>query len=288
MLNKINPNLLLRAEILLTAVAFVVLSVPAFNMTGLIIKPLLLCVFGGMIISLILSFVHKGEVICGYGLLWFVVFWLVFAVIKELELQNSYGFPGKWIEFFYFDKLLMVGTIWLSAASVFVILRLADKRKPRKYNVFFRLSSVSFLIFYIFLLVYSFVLIRLERAVYPLNWVPFNTIKDYISDYSSIPYEVFMMFFGNLLYFTPLGVIFYLCLKKQKLFIRLSVITLFPLIAFTLLEFSQYLFQNGFCEFDDMMMNSLGFWLGALLGAVTDLVVKKATKGSISCFWAVK
>ena len=38
MLNKINPNLLIRIEVLLTAAAFVLLSVPVFNMTGLIVK----------------------------------------------------------------------------------------------------------------------------------------------------------------------------------------------------------------------------------------------------------
>lgn len=285
MTNRLNSKVFLGIEVLLAAFALVLLSIPAFNMIGLIIRPLLLCVVGGAVISFVLSFIPKGETVCGLALLLFVSFWAIFAVAKEIELQFLHGFPGKWIEFFYFDKLLMVGTIWLSSSAVFIFKRLIVKHSSKNYKSFFKLSSAAFIIFYSFLLVYSFVLIRLERGVYPLNWIPFNTIKDYISDYSSIPYEVFMMFFGNLLYFTPLGVICYLLLKKHKFIVRIPVITLFPLVAFSLLEYSQYLFQNGFCEFDDMMMNSVGFWFGALFGFIADTVVKKVTNGSISCFW---
>lgn len=284
MKNKFKTKLIFLTEILLAAACFILLSVPAFNMTGLIFKPLLLCIIGGTGISVILSFVPRGETVCGFSLFLFVIFWTVFAFAKELELQIMHGFPGKWIYFFYFDKFLMVGTIWLAAVSVFVFKRIF-KKDVTDYKVFFRTSSVAFIIFYAFLLIYSFVLIRLERGVYPLNWVPFNTVKEYIADYSSIPYEVFMMFFGNLLYFTPLGIIFYLLLKKHKTIVRIIFITVFPLVAFSLLEFSQYLFQNGFCEFDDMMMNSLGFWIGAVLAVSGDKIVKKITQGRITGLW---
>lgn len=285
MINKLNSKLLFILEVLLTCACFVLLSIPAFNMTGLIIKPILLCVIGGTAISFVLSFIPKGETVCGFGLILFMVFWLVFAFAKQIELQFLNGFPGKWIWFFYFDKLLIVGTIWLASSAFFTISRLLFKNYKKNYSGFFKTSSVAFIVFYLFLLIYSFVLIRLERGVYPLNWIPFNTIREYISDYSSIPYEVFMMFFGNLLYFTPLGVIFYLLLKKHKIIVKVLVIILFPITAFSLLEYSQYLLQNGFCEFDDMMMNSLGFWLGAVLGLIADTIIVKATKGRVTCFW---
>lgn len=285
MIDKINSKLLFFLEALLTCACFVFLSIPAFNMTGLIIKPVLLCVIGGVAISFVLSFIPKGEAVCGFGLILFMVFWLVFSFAKQIELQFLNGFPGKWVWFFYFDKLLIVGTIWLSSSAFFTISRLLFKNYKKNYSGFFKTSSVAFIIFYLFLLIYSFVLIRLERGIYPLNWIPFNTIREYISDYPSIPYEVFMMFFGNLLYFTPLGVIFYLILKKHKTILKVLVILLFPITAFSLLEYSQYLLQNGFCEYDDMMMNSLGFWLGAVLGFIADTIVVKATKGRVTCFW---
>ena len=280
-----NSILIFLTQVLLASAWFILLSLPVFNMTGLIIKPLLICVIGGAAVSFVLSFLPKGEAVCGCGLLVFVVFWAVFSFIGELKLQIAHGFPGKWIEFFYFDKLLMVGTIWLAAVSVFALMRLLGKKAEEEYTLFFKTSSAAFIVFYSFLLIYSFVLIRLEKGEYPLNWVPFNTINEYISDYSSIPYEVFMMFFGNLLYFTPLGLIFYLILKKRKAVIRVIVISFFPIAAFSLLEFSQYFFQNGFCEFDDMMMNSLGFWLGALSGVIADALVKKATNGRYTSIW---
>lgn len=282
---KLSAKSLTLFESAIAGLAFILLSLPAFNMTGLIVRPLLLCIIGGALISLVLLLRPKGETVCGYGLLIFVLFWATFVLVKQLELQFAQNFPGKWIYFFYFDKLLMIGTIWLSSISVFIVERISNRRPDCNYKAFFKSSSLSFIIFYAFLLIYSFVLIRLEKGTYPLNWVPFNTIKEYISDYSSIPYEVFMMFFGNLLYFTPLGVIFHLVLRKKNAVFKILVTVLFPVAAFSLLEYSQYYFQNGFCEFDDMMMNSLGFWLGAVIGTAADKVVYKLSRGRTDCFW---
>ncbi len=59
----------------------------------------------------------------------------------------------------------------------------------------------------------------------------------------------------------------------------------FPIITFTALEFSQYFFQNGYCEFDDMMMNSIGFWFGSLLCPITDYFSLRISRGKIKNFW---
>lgn len=267
------------------AVAFVFISIPAFSMTGLIVKPLILSVCGTLIICLLIFIFNKSALIIASGQLMFILFWLVYVIIKQIELQIEAGWNGKWIYFFYFDKLLIVGTIWLISTVFVLTIRLIKDNLLIKTKKFFQLSSIAFIIFYLFLLIYSFVLIRLEKGNYPINLTPFSTINEYIENYSSIPYEVFMMFFGNLLYFTPLGYIFYVLLRGENNFIRIPVIILFPVLAFSALEYSQYLFQNGFCEFDDMMMNSVGFWIGAVLGFFSDFLIKNISKGKLTYLW---
>ena len=141
------------------------------------------------------------------------------------------------------------------------------------------------MLFYAFLLVYSFILIRLGPGEYPLRLIPFYTIKNYIQHYSVDPYETLMNVFGNLFYFTPLGYI--LCRKTycNKLLFRIGFLFSFPLFAFSCLEFSQYLFQNGYCEFDDISMNTVGFWLGALLCPLTNVSARKLSKNNCKTFW---
>ncbi len=267
------------------SVALILLCIPAFNMTGEIIKPIVVSFIGTIIICTGILFSKYPERVVSNSLLILMIFWLLFALFRQLQLQIEAGFVFKWLYFFYYDKLLVVGTVWLTAALFFLIRRLVLKEPSVDYKFFFKNGGRAFIIFYTFLLVFSFVLLRLERGEHPLNLQPFSTINDYIAQWESIPYEVFMMVCGNLFYFTPLGYIFYLKLRNNRSVKKHIVFVLFPILAFSLLELSQYAFQNGFCEFDDMMMNSIGFWLGCFLCFVTDKIANAVTKGRCVVFW---
>lgn len=272
--------------LIVTAVALIILCVPVFNMTGDIVLPIVISVTGSVIICLCAVYMRFSERVVGNALIILMVFWLLFSLVKELILQIENGWIFQWIEFFYFDKLLMLGLIWLSVSFFYCVRRLVvTKPDEIEYSAFFKNAMISFLIFYIFLLVYSFVLIRLQTGDYPFRFQPFVTIKEYISEYNSIPYEVFMMFFGNLLYFTPLGYIFGHLLINKKKAVKVLVNMFFPLVTFTLLEFSQFVFQNGYCEFDDMLMNSTGFWLGILLFNTLNKLAVIISKKRYSLFW---
>ncbi len=281
--NQIITNI----QSIFVSILFILLSVPVFDMTGDIIKPILICVIGSIIICLFSLVCKFSAQIIGNGLLMLMVFWLVFAIIKETVLQIQAGWVFYWIYFFYFDKLLMLGVIWLSASAFFCIRRLVQKKKKDSgYSEFFKKSSIAFLIFYVFLLVFSFVLLRLQTGDFPFRlFQPFATIKEYIADFDTIPYEVFMMFFGNLFYFTPLGYIFCILLSNKTVSFKLIVNIFFPITAFTLIEISQYLFHNGYCEFDDMMLNSIGFWLGNLLYLLANKFAYFISKGKYKSFW---
>ncbi len=279
-----------RADIFIGAVQallYILVCKKAFSMTGSIVLPLAISFVIPFLVTAISVFIKndsRGIVSVGIAQLITVFFFIAFALIKELQINASAGWVPYWIGFFYFDKLLMLGSVWLASSLTVAVSRMISDKKA-EYSLFFKLSSIAFAAFYFSLLFYSFVLIRLQTDEYPINLVPFSTVREYISDWSSIPYEVFMMFFGNLLYFTPLGYIFHIILRSKHTAKRFLIIFFFPLVAFSLLEISQYVFQNGYCEIDDMLMNSLGFWLGAALAPLCDKIAAKATKGRLKYFW---
>ncbi len=283
---NIKSNISVWLQSVVCGAAFILLSIPAFNMTGSIFMPLLICFTGSVLICFCAVIFRFSVRIIGNSLLILMLFWLVFALLKETILQIEAGFVFDWIDFFYFDKLLMLGAIWLTASLFFALKRLVSKETNEpEYTVFFKTASIAFLVFYVFLLIYSFILIRLKTGSYPFRFQPFVTIREYLYDFNTIPYEVFMMFFGNLFYFTPLGFIVSRAVCTKRKSVRTVVNLLFPIIAFTLLEFSQFIFQNGYCEFDDMMMNTLGFWLGNLMFIVLNKAAVFLSKGKYSTFW---
>lgn len=280
----IDTGMLIKSIII--AAALVLLCVPCFQMTGNFLLPVALTLFGSLFICLVSSFFNNSESAIGLSLIFFNIFWLVFALVKEFVLQIEAGFVFKWIYFFYFDKLLIIGIVWLGCSLFITFKRIFFKNiSPSRYDKFFKFSSFAFIIFYAFLLIYSFILIRLETGVYPFRFRPFVTIAEYIDQFSEIPYEIIMMVLGNLFYFTPLGYIFSSFLAGKKRIVKYIVNGLFPVITFSLLEFSQYVFQNGFCEFDDMLMNSIGFWFGNLLYFVFNFLAVKFSGNRVKRFW---
>jgi len=282
--NKLSLSIIIKT--LFSSIAFIQLCIPVFDMTGSVVKPLLISVLCSVIICCILTLFHSSARIAGNSMMILMLFWLIFAITKEINLQIEAGFVFSWIDFFYYDKLLILGTIWLSVSVFFCVRRLISAKKTDdEYAYFFKTDSIAFLIFYIFLLVYSFILIRLRTAEYPFRFQPFVTIQEYLNGLDSIPYEIFMMFFGNLLYFTPLGYIFSRLLRNKNRITKILINALFPILVFTLLEFSQYFFRNGYCEFDDMMMNTLGFWLGNFLFWCSNKFATLISRGRYTSFW---
>ena len=92
---------------------------------------------------------------------------------------------------------------------------------------------------------------------YTINPYPFESIKSVFSSYWSNK-EIFKNIAGNIILFMPYGFLGILYPKLQQ------YKYLFPtfFIAINYLEFSQYFFERGYAEFDDVMMNCFGMTLG--------------------------
>lgn len=272
---------------ILATLSLVLLTIKPFSMTGLLVEPILLSFAGGLLVSVLLDLL-KSPSASGLSQLFYIVFWILFCLIKEIQIQIQHEFVDYWIEYFYFDKILVIGSVWLGSTLYFTMKRIFSSNiNHNEQKLFFKFSSSAFILFYFALLLYSFVLIRLQTSDYPIRLIPFVTIKSYIEHYAEDPYEALMNFLGNLFYFTPMGYIISVMLRKKSKAIKAVILFFFPLITFTALEFSQYFFRNGYCEFDDISLNSIGFWFGSILCPVSDFAAKKFSHGRFKYFWEV-
>lgn len=75
--------------------------------------------------------------------------------------------------------------------------------------------------------------------------------------------RIIYLFVGNVIWFVPLG--FYLR-RFTRVEWKAWQIWLMGLLFSFIIEFLQYVFGTGISELDDLILNSLGAWIGAILG----------------------
>lgn len=256
---------------------------PSFLNTGKLIFQIISTVVLSSSVSFAALHIKNGLKIIAIALNIFFVVLIFYAFGWQIILQiknsiHAEPFNG-WINTFYYDKSMTIGIAWFSVTTVFTILRLIiNSNKNNSYEKdfinFFNISSRGFILYYAILLFYSFVLIRdIGSNSSEANFIPFNTIVEY-ANYRN--YEMFMYFFGNLLLFTPFG--FYTIVIKQKN--RFVNLLMLPILISSVIEFSQLLFKSGNCDIDDVILNSLGFYLGVLIKVLADKIISKGNNRS--------
>ncbi len=75
--------------------------------------------------------------------------------------------------------------------------------------------------------------------------------------------RIIYLFVGNIIWFVPVG--FYLRRFGKREW-KAWEIWLVGLVISFIIEFLQYVFGTGISELDDLILNSLGAWIGAVLG----------------------
>ncbi|WP_227936032.1 VanZ family protein [Alkalihalobacillus deserti] len=125
------------------------------------------------------------------------------------------------------------------------------------------LFYISLVLFVSFVGVCSFYPGRLDGIYTGVshNFVPFATIGTYlfnIHSYNSATW--FYNTFGVVLLFIPIGVLISLLLPKLKNALTIVLILMFSLT----IESVQYVTQLGVFDVDDIMLNSLGGFIGIL------------------------
>lgn len=124
--------------------------------------------------------------------------------------------------------------------------------------------------FNLLFLIYLFLLFRItvfrsgfaSHALFSGKWnlVPFSDLLFVIKQK---PLSFFYLFFGNILWFVPFG--YYLKREKQC---GLFMAAFFGFCLSLTIEIMQYVFGTGISETDDLILNTVGAFLGALCGTV--------------------
>ncbi len=87
---------------------------------------------------------------------------------------------------------------------------------------------------------------------------PFTTIQHFFNDHNIDNQAFIVNIFGNIFLFSPFGWLG-LCIKKFNSFIP---ITLFFLVAISIIESIQYISGRGVADVDDVFLNTLGMLIG--------------------------
>ncbi|MDR6723739.1 glycopeptide antibiotics resistance protein [Paenibacillus amylolyticus] len=95
---------------------------------------------------------------------------------------------------------------------------------------------------------------------YQYNWIPFETIRPLLLEREKYITEAWIKnLFGNIVLFIPLGVCIPVLFRKCRSFLKLTVIVI--LIIFEV-ELTQLVTRVGTFDVDDIILNTLGAWIG--------------------------
>ena len=123
--------------------------------------------------------------------------------------------------------------------------------------------------FAVFITVYTIVLLymmfyasgREPSEIAYFQHKPFITIQNFFENNNIDNQDFIINIFGNIFLFSPFGWLG-LCIKK---FNRFLPITLFFLVAISLIESLQYFSGRGVADIDDVFLNTFGMLLGFVL-----------------------
>ncbi len=121
---------------------------------------------------------------------------------------------------------------------------------------------------YFFLLSYIVLFAARRRNAhynYQINFIPIkNTIHTFftlnINDKNEI-HNFYVNLFGNILLFVPFSIILITVFKIKNL----KLVILWAMLLSTCIEITQYVFQVGYADIDDVMLNVAGALLGFFL-----------------------
>ena len=143
----------------------------------------------------------------------------------------------------------------------------------KKSELAFKIIFSAILILYIpvFLRV-TFMEDGIRTATNQIRLIPFNTVFESLSGDKTLKF-LMVNYLGNILLFIPIGLILSAIFKRLTI-IRIVLISLLITVA---VELSQNLLGRGYADIDDIMMNVLG----AFIGAVIFSLIKKIAVANI-------
>lgn len=192
------------------------------------------------------------------------------------------GLPFRFVMGVYdYNGEMITLVIWCTVFFFCVFIRLlwpgaGAKKSKDGLDRFFLQTSEMFALYYPFLMLFFLFLIRMQRGTgQPPNFIPFKIIVMYFTKWKALDVSL-ILFFGNIFLFSPPG--FYFAFKKpgKKRFLRW-----FPVALSCGIELSQLVFDLGHCDIDDVLLNSLGFYIGVWIKLFLDKTARRVSKGAV-------
>lgn len=130
-------------------------------------------------------------------------------------------------------------------------------------------KAIGAVLFIVYLIVMCYILFFMEwRSRSPngelrYNATPFKEIRRYLRLVSSMPYIALMNLLGNILIFMPFGALMTFFYKRKR-FVVLWVTTISCAFSCAI-EIIQLVTRVGSCDVDDVILNTIGGFLGSLI-----------------------
>lgn len=162
--------------------------------------------------------------------------------------RNGIFFMDIFMSFYIqpMDMVLLEMAVMFAVWTVFMIIIKGRLRKT--VGVVFTVLAL--------LMILTITVFRRSASGNLLNLIPFYTFEA-----AKIQPELYRTLAMNLFMFVPFGMSFPFSLPEKMRF-KLLVTVLFALVFSSAIEISQYVFNLGMCDIDDLIFNALGALLG--------------------------
>lgn len=150
------------------------------------------------------------------------------------------------------------------------------KKKNRKIlHVFSWAAFGIYIIIMVYFLFFCEQLGRVPSDTYHYNLKPFTEIKRYLNHISELGgFYVMLNLLGNVVCFVPLGFVLPVLTYRKWGIIKITFISF---LASVFVEILQLVTKLGSCDIDDIIMNTLGGFLGYVLFFACRGVYRKKT-----------
>ncbi len=153
------------------------------------------------------------------------------------------------------------------------------KKNPNKIiRVFSWFVFAAYMIALIYFLFFSEQMGRVPSDEYKYSLEPFREIRRYIIYRKEIGYfNAMLNLIGNVICFVPFGFVLPIMSNKQRGLIKITVLTL---LTSLLVELIQLISKVGSCDVDDILLNTLGGFLGYLLFMIGLWIYRRVRKNA--------
>lgn len=173
------------------------------------------------------------------------------------------------MQFFY---ALPIHCVFIEFLFIIIVWNFIYIGTKTKFSKLFLYLNRVLLIIYFFIIIYITLLSR-KAYIQEIDLIPFHSFIK-----AQLQPEIYRSMFMNFILFSPIGIFMSFCFKRRSdknIYITLIFAILFSILIETL----QYILKLGYCEIDDVIINSLGALWGSLSYRISRFIELRKNHG---------